>query len=194
MAVRGVIYPLYPPRMGSRAPLPPPCPASRRLACRDLNSPPTYSDLRLQYCEVRYPYKQTLENKGFPDDLSVKYVWEGRLRNNNVHIYACVLVVACGRCVDPPNYACLLAKSWEMHSAAPFGRNDNSHQSTHFLSPPPSRRRVEERRRDPRAVGEPKPRKAVARPKLPVAQPSPPALHRLRAPALVHPRIHRHVH
>ena len=37
--------PLLPPRMGSRAPPPPPCPASRRLSCRDLNSRRTYSDV-----------------------------------------------------------------------------------------------------------------------------------------------------
>ena len=43
-----------------------------------------------------------VENKGFPGNLSVKYVWEGRLHNNNVHICACAPVVACGRCAAPP--------------------------------------------------------------------------------------------
>ena len=33
------------PRMGSHVPPPPPCPASRRLSCRDLNSRRTYSDV-----------------------------------------------------------------------------------------------------------------------------------------------------
>jgi hypothetical protein len=36
------------------------------------------------------------ENKGFPGNLLIKYVWEGRLHNNDVHISACALVVALG--------------------------------------------------------------------------------------------------
>ena len=33
--------------------------------------------------------------------MLVKYGWEGRLQNNNVHIYACALVVALCLCVAP---------------------------------------------------------------------------------------------
>ena len=45
MAVCGVITPFAPPEWAPVPLHPLPCPASRRLSCRDLNSRPTYSDV-----------------------------------------------------------------------------------------------------------------------------------------------------